>query len=377
MHITLHLTNDCNLSCAYCYESHSKEYMSLETAVKAISLAAGNPKENQEKEPCGIIFFGGEPLLCRDRIREIVTFCRQKEKESPVRFFFKMTTNGTLLDEEFLKFSLREHILIALSHDGTQWAHDRFRRTGAGQGTYEQLDPAAKKLLQYHPYAPVMMTVCPETIEEYEKGIRSLWEKGFRYFICSLNYGGNWDRAAVRKLRRQYEKLAEFYLEMMRREEKFYFSPFEVKISSHIKGEKYCQERCELGRRQISVAPDGRIYPCTQFVGHKEYQIGDVDGGIDETARDRLYQESEAVKEECRGCALLPRCNCRCGCLNFQVMGTIKKTAPMLCCHERMVTPIADSIAETLYREKNGLFIQKHYNELYPLISLVEDRVKG
>ena len=98
-----------------------------------------------------------------------------------------------------------------------------------------------------------------------------MWNKGFRYFICSLNYAGAWDKGSVSQLKSQYSELAEFYYEMTCREEKFYFSPFEVKIASWIKGDAYCHERCELGLKQISVAPDGVLYPCTQFAGHRSY----------------------------------------------------------------------------------------------------------
>lgn len=371
MHVTLHLTNACNLACGYCYEEHHADYMTPETAKKAVDLAVSSGKES-----CGIIFFGGEPLLCRDLIYDTVDYCRQIEKASGTRFFFKMTTNGLLLDADFLAFSRKERVFIALSHDGSKKAHDRFRRDRQGTGTYDRLEPVAADLLEAHPYTPVMMTVCPETVGEYAAGVKELWKKGFRYFICSLNYAGAWGTEEVRELKRQYQELADFYYELTKREEKFYFSPFEVKIASHIKGKAYCQERCELGKKQISVAPDGSLYPCTQFAGHREYQIGTAGDGIDEAARYRLYLESEADKEECGGCVVKPRCNCRCGCLNYQVTGSINRVAPMLCCHERTVLPIVDKLAKRLYREKDGMFIQKHYNEMYPLISLIEDTAR-
>ena len=93
MHMTLHLTNDCNLQCSYCYVCQKPEYMNRSTAEHAVRLAAASGEPS-----CGIIFFGGEPLLCRDTIRDTVAYCRAMERERPVRFHFKMTTNGTLLD---------------------------------------------------------------------------------------------------------------------------------------------------------------------------------------------------------------------------------------------------------------------------------------
>lgn len=408
MHLTLHLTDRCNLACGYCYEGggdcralngsdRKTGQMSADLAEKAIRL--GVEETLRERSACsscshldgvapgragrlsrpavGVIFFGGEPLLCKGVIREVIARCRRLETELGVRFYFKITTNGLLLDQEFLELTGREQVMVALSHDGTRTAHDRFRRHPDGSGSYGELEPVIERLLRVHPYAPVLMTVCPETAGEYARGVRELWERGFRYFVCSMNYGGDWDGAAVRELKRQYRLLAEFYLKMTRREEKFYFSPFDVKIASHIKGEGYRRERCELGRRQISAAPDGSLYPCTQFVGHEEYRIGTVEKGIDEEARLRLYLASEMDKEECGRCALKGRCSSWCGCVNFQVTGSVRRVAPMLCQHERIVIPIADRLAARLYRENSGLFIQKQYNQWYPVLSLIEDRAKG
>lgn len=129
-------------------------------------------------------------------------------------------------------------------------AHDFFRRDHGGTGTYDRLEAVTGMLLSSRPYAPVMMTVSPETAAEYAQGVKELWQKGFHYFICSLNYAGNWTKESVRELRRQYLELADFYYELTKREEKFYFSPFEVKIASHIQGKQYCHERCELGENR-------------------------------------------------------------------------------------------------------------------------------
>lgn len=189
MHVTLHLTNACNLACGYCYECHRKDYMTAGTARKAVLLAAGNGRPScgvlaagNRQPSCGVIFFGGEPLLCRDVIYGTVAACRKMEHDLNTRFHFKITTNGTLLDREFLDYSRENHILIALSHDGTKKAHDFFRRHKDGRGSYDELESVIQELLAVHPYAPVMMTVCPETVGEYARGIKELWKKGIPLF---------------------------------------------------------------------------------------------------------------------------------------------------------------------------------------------------
>jgi uncharacterized protein len=369
MHYTLHLTDACNLSCRYCYVRQSAHFMTTETARATVDLASKSGRR------CGIIFFGGEPLLCRDLIYSTVAYAESVQARSDVKFHYKITTNGLLLDDEFLEFSLKHDVFIALSHDGVKAANDRNRVTKNGEGSYDKLEAAARKLLRSRPYAPVLTTVSCNTVQYYAESVKHLFSLGFRYLICSIDYAGAWDEKSLAELKRQYKKLAAFYKDLTLKEEKFYLSPFEVKISSHIRGDDYCAERCELGKKQISVAPDGRLYPCVQFVGDDEYAIGDVRSGIDQAKRLRLYELNENEKESCADCAVKGRCNQHCACLNKQSTGDFRRVSPVLCAHERILLPIADALAEDLYKRRSGLFIQKQYNDMFPLLSLTEDRL--
>ncbi len=347
--------------------------MTLDTAKAAISLAM---KAIGPEQSLGVIFFGGEPLLKRDLIQETIRHCRRIEVETGQLFHYKITTNGLLLDEAFLTDPETAEVFVALSHDGVQAAHDTHRVDAAGQGSFERLEAVSAMLLRHKPYAPVMTVVNPDTVQHYAESVRFLFEKGFHYLICSLNYGADWQERHLGELLKQYRKLADWYYRETLNEEKFYFSPFEVKIASHIRPGSCLAERCELGKRQISVAPNGTLYPCVQFVGDgtdRTYAIGHVETGIDETARQRLYAINGEEKDTCAACAIRARCNHYCGCLNRQATGRIDQISPMLCAHERIVLPIADRLAERLFRRKDPLFIQKHYNDLFPLISLVED----
>ena len=371
MHYTLHMTARCNLRCDYCYVAHdAAEDMTPETARLAVDLAGQGARQ------AGLIFFGGEPLLKRDLIYETAAYARSREKETGCKFFLKITTNGLLLDDEFLDFVRRENMFVALSLDGTRQAHDAHRRDTGGQGSYDRVVDATGRLLAVKPYAPVLMTVRPDTLDQYAAGVDSLFKLGFSYVICSLDYSADWSEDDLPELTRQYEALAELYYRKTLREDKSYFSPFEVKISSRINHRTYCHERCELGLRQLSVGPDGTLYPCVQFVGDRQFSLGDVRHGVDESARRALYQRNEQEKPGCDRCGIRARCNHYCACLNKQATGSIDTISPMLCAHERIVLPIADRLAERLYRERSALFIQKQYNDFYPLVSLAEDRRK-
>jgi len=370
MNVTLHLTENCNMACQYCYVCKGGISMSREVALAALRLAA------QGSDRAGVAFFGGEPLLCKERIRDVMEEAERLHREDGCSFHFKMTTNGTLLDDEFLEYATKKNIFIALSHDGVKLAHDKNRVDTQGQGTFETVEVVAQKLLAQQPYTPAMMTISPNVVEHYAEGVEHLYALGFRYIICSINYAGEWTEKTLDELKRQYQKLAKWYYALTLQEKKFYFSPFEVKISSHIHRSSYKKERCELGIRQVSVAPDGKIYPCVQFVGDVRFEIGDVFRGIDEEKRQQLYRLNEEEPESCRECALRMRCNHHCGCLNKQVTGSLNEVAPSLCAHERIVLPIADRLAEALYKKCSALFIQKQYNDLFPVLSLLEDKLK-
>ena len=137
MHLTLHLTDRCNLACRYCYQRHGASDMPRETAEAAIDrLATGNNP--------GIVFFGGEPLLRKDLMLALVDRCEARE---PNRFHYKVTTNGTLLDESFLAEAGRRRLAVALSCDGVRAAHDAFRVDAAGRGTWERVEPALRELV--------------------------------------------------------------------------------------------------------------------------------------------------------------------------------------------------------------------------------------
>jgi len=373
MHYTLHLTNKCNMACDYCYvDKNEPRTMTAETAEKAVILASST--NTAEKPSVGIIFFGGEPLTQKELIYRTVKYCRNREREAGCFFHYKVTTNGLLLDEPFMEFARDYNVFTALSHDGVREAHDLHRRDIGGGATFDLLSEKIDLLLSYQPYAPVLMTVNPDNVQYYAKSVEYFFHRGFKYIICSMNYAGKWNEKTLLELKRQYHRLSELYAEKTLREDKFYFSPFDVKISSHINRSSYCRERCELGKKQISVGPDGTLYPCVQFVGESEYAIGNVDQGIDEKKRNNLYRINEKQKAECTGCAVKDRCNHHCGCLNKQATGFIDRVSPVLCAHERILLPIADSLAERLFKKRSALFIQKQYNDWYPLVSLVEDK---
>ena len=146
-----------------------------------------------------------------------------------------------------------------------------------------------------------------------------------------------------------------------------------MKINSHVNNRTYCGERCELGKNQISIAPDGSMYPCIEFIGDAQYKIGDVWNGLNSGFQKNLISQNKNEKAECEACAIRRRCNHYCACQNKRSTGSYYEVSPALCRHEQILLPIADKLAQRLYKKRSGMFNQKHYNEFYPILSIVED----
>jgi uncharacterized protein len=204
----------------------------------------------------------------------------------------------------------------------------------------------------------------------------------FRKRLPVYNGGMNYDRAApwtmdaLSALKNEYAKMAQMYIEWTKDEEKFYLSPFDMKILSHLKGAKYNSDRRKMMINQPSVAPDGRIYTSSRFLGDEAFVIGDVCSGVDADKRDYLHGINANLPEPCLKCALRQRCNYADDGLSRAGDRFINDVSPVQCAHEQIITPIADYVAEKLYKEKNAIFMHKHYNEMYPIISLIEDYAK-
>jgi uncharacterized protein len=345
--------------------------MSRDVAFAAVKFGMQNAKAS------GLLFYGGEPLLERQLIYDTVDYAESIKKKTGHNFYYKMTTNGVLLDEEFLKFAKTCNLTIGFSHDGP--VQDICRRTYENEGSADGLAGKIPLLLKYQPYAVGMSVMDTSTIHRAAETIQFMFDQGFRYLHMSMNYSKDapWTNELLEVIKEQYKQLAEKYIKWTSEEIKFYFSPFDMKILSHLKGEKYNQDRLRMGKNQPSVNHDSKLYYSSKYLDDQNFLIGDVFTGINEKRQKLIYEKAAIPAEPCKECAIRTRCNyaydsliCNDG---ENITGEI---TPIQCAHEQLITPIVDYAAEKLYKDKSALFMHKHYNELYPVMSLVEDMNK-
>lgn len=265
---------------------------------------------------------------------------------------YQMTTNDVGLDEAFLSYATEHHIAITFVWDGVR-----------------PLQKAAR-LLSFQPHAAVQLKVAPETLPEYATHIKTLYDLGFRYLYAILMPGAPWRETHLPQLKRQYRTLASFYREKNRQEEKLFFAPFDTKIAARVQQRSV---QCALGQQEIAITPDGKLYPCSALC-EESFCMGDLTHGIDAAKQQQLRNLNGKEAAACAGCAIHDRCVHHCACINQCATGSITSPSPFQCAHERILIPIADSLAERLYHERNALFMQKQYNTLYPTLSLAEEK---
>ena len=162
---------------------------------------------------------------------------------------------------------------------------------------------------------------------------------------------------------------------MMEANERFYLSFFDERIRSRSHKPITASERCQLGGDKFSIAPNGELYPCIQFVKTDplpEYLIGHVNEGFDEGCRAYIRTQSEKTKPECQGCLLEARCSKWCSCINFMSTGSVETASPIVCYNEKILIDIVDRTADKLWKSRSNTFIHKHYNKNYPIISHLE-----
>lgn len=371
MDYTLHITDRCNLRCKYCYENKGNQDLSFDNIKSILDFAV----KNKEKKS-NITFYGGEPLLKKDIIYKTVEYCQKLEQENEFKFMYSLNTNGTLIDEEFINFARQNLVHICYSIDGIKECHNLNRNFENGGNSYDVVVENVKKLLKEYSYVTVMMVVTTNNIQYLYDNVKHLFELGFVSVIFSLDYTANWNDEYLKILRAQYKKLAKLYIEKTMNEEYFYLLPFEHKIDVHISKDKMCAERCQLGLKHVNIGTNGKIYPCMQFVGINEFEIGDCINGIDPNKQLTLMKKSSKECSICRECDLKERCKHTCGCINMLASKDMNSVSPIVCETERMIIEISDEIASILYKKRANMFIQKKYNKMFPVIEMMERRRK-
>ena len=356
--LCLHVAHTCNLNCSYCFASQGKyqgdrALMSFEVGKRAFDFLIENSGTRRNLE---VDFFGGEPLMNWDVVKQLVAYARSIEKEHNKNFRFTLTTNGVLIDDEVIDFLNKEMSNVVLSLDGRKEVNDHFRRDYAGNGSYDRIVPKFQKLVEaregknYYVRGTFTHNNVDFTNDLFHMADLGFTELSMEPVVCPPDDPYALTDEDMPKIFEQYEILAK---EMLKRKKEgspftFYHYMLDLKngpcIYKRITG-------CGSGTEYMAVTPWGDLYPCHQFVGDEKFKLGDIYTGVTNTAiREDFASCNVYAREECRDCWARLYCSGGCAANAYHATGSVRGVYEYGCklFRKRMECAIALAVARML-----------------------------
>lgn len=340
----LNVAHDCNLRCQYCfagtgeYGNGGRKLMPVEIGKKAIDFLI---EQSYGRKNLEMDFFGGEPLMNFDMVKETVLYARSKEKEHGKNFRFTITTNGMLLDDAKIDFINKEMSNVVLSIDGRKEVNDRIRSRVNGAGCYDIIMPKFKNLVQKRGQDQyyVRGTFTKHNLD-FGNDVLHFADEGFEQISIEPVVSAPDKPYALTledlpTIRAEYERLAKLIIERKKAKKGFNFFHFMLDLDQGPCAIKRLRG-CGCGNEYVAVTPDGDIYPCHQFVGHDEWKMGSLlDGSLDLKMKDKFAKTNVYAKEDCKQCWAKFYCSGGCNANSVQYEGNILKPHKLSCETER------------------------------------------
>ncbi len=330
--LCLHIAHTCNLNCSYCFASQGKYHgeralMSFEVGKQALDFLIANSGTRRNLE---VDFFGGEPLMNFEVVKQLVGYARSIEKEYNKNFRFTLTTNGLLIDDDVIDFANREMSNVVLSLDGRKEIHDRFRVDYAGNGSWEKIVPKFQKLVEARGGKEYYMRgTFTHANTDFLNDIQQMLDLGFSELsmepvVCAPGDPSELTEEDKTIVLDQYEKLAELMLKRDEEGKPFTFYHYMIDLT----GGPCIYKRisgCGSGTEYMAVTPTGELYPCHQFVGEEKFKLGDVWNGVSNTAIQNEFMECNVYsRAECRDCWAKLYCSGGCAANAYHSTGSVK-----------------------------------------------------
>lgn len=335
----LHIAHDCNLRCKYCFASTGdfgggRSLMDLETGKKAIDflIEKSTGRHNLELD-----FFGGEPLMNFEVVKEIVRYARSLEEKHNKKFRFTVTTNGMLLNEDNIDFINREMSNVVLSIDGRKEVNDRMRPRVDGSGSYDRIVEKYKQLVEKrgHDQYYVRGTFTKYNLD-FSKDVLHLYEEGFDQLsvepvVCEPELPYALTEEDFPRIFEEYETLAKEIIRLKKEGKSINFFHFMIDLDQGPCAIKRLRG-CGCGNEYVAVTPDGDIYPCHQFVGQEEWKMGNLHDNTFDFAKKTYFAATTVYnKPDCRQCWAKFYCSGGCNANNMQYMGDVLKSHKLSC----------------------------------------------
>lgn len=337
--LCLHIAHDCNLACKYCFaeegEYHGRRaLMSYEVGKRALDFLIANSGNRRNLE---VDFFGGEPLMNFQVVKDLVKYGREQEKIHNKNFRFTLTTNGVLLNDEIMDFLNREMSNVVLSIDGRKEVNDRMRPFRKGAGSYDLIVPKFQKLAKSRNQTNyyVRGTFTRNNLD-FSKDVLHLADLGFEQISVEPVVADSAEEYALREedipvICSEYDKLAQEMIKRGKNGKCFNFFHFMIDLS----GGPCVAKRlsgCGSGNEYLAVTPWGDFYPCHQFVGEEAFLMGNVYEGIKNTGVQKEFKDSNVYsKEKCRNCFAKFYCSGGCAANSYKFHQSINNAYDIGC----------------------------------------------
>lgn len=358
--VCLHVAHDCNLRCKYCFadtgEFHGhRSIMPAEVGKRAIDFVISHSGSRKNIE---IDYFGGEPLMNFDVVKEITEYAKQEGKKHNKNFRFTITTNGVLLNDEVKAYINENMSNVVLSLDGRKDVNDRMRYRVDGSGSYDAIVPKYQELAEsrnqdnYY----VRGTFTAENLD-FSNDVLHMADLGFKQTSVEPVVAPYSESYALReehipKVFEEYERLAEEYVKRRREGRGFNFFHFMIDLDQGPCVIKRLSG-CGAGHEYIAVTPEGDIYPCHQFVGNEKFKMGSVlDDTMDEEIKNTFERSNIYTKEKCRDCFAKFYCSGGCSANAYNFNEDIDKPYDLACEFERKRVECAIAIEAKLALEE-------------------------
>lgn len=341
--LCLHIAHDCNLACQYCFaeegEYHGRRaLMSFEVGKKALDFLIANSGNRRNLE---VDFFGGEPLMNWEVVKQLVEYGRSKEKEYNKNFRFTMTTNGVLLNDEIMDYCNREMSNVVLSLDGRKEVNDKMRPFRGGKGSYDLIVPKFQKFAEMRGDRDyyVRGTFTRHNLD-FSKDVTEFADLGFRSMSIEPVVAAPEEEYAIREedlpqIMEEYDRLAEEYIKRKKEGRGFNFFHFNIDLNQGPCVAKRLSG-CGSGTEYLAVTPWGDLYPCHQFVGQEEFLLGNVDTGVtNERIRDEFKLCNVYAKDKCRNCFARFYCSGGCAANSYNFHGSITDAYDIGCAMQK------------------------------------------
>ncbi len=356
--LCMHIAHTCNLNCSYCFASQGKYHgeralMSFETGKRALDFLVENSGTRRNLE---VDFFGGEPLMNFEVVKQLVAYARSIEKEKNKNFRFTLTTNGVLIDDDVIDFANREMSNVVLSLDGRKEIHDRFRVDYAGNGSFDKIVPKFQKLVDARGHkAYYMRGTFTHANPDFLKDIQAMLDLGFTELsmepvVCASGDEGELLESDMPILFDQYEKLSELMIKREKEGKPFTFYHYMIDLS----GGPCIYKRisgCGSGTEYMAVTPWGDLYPCHQFVGDEKFKLGDIWNGVDNKEIQNEFESCNVyAREDCKDCWAKLYCSGGCAANAYHATGSVKGIYEYGCrlFRKRMECAISVAVARAL-----------------------------